>query len=53
MSTSEASRATLADVIAAVQTADLSLQRRQNMASAVRSIARALGREPSEIHADP
>lgn len=53
MSTSEASRATLADVIAAVQTADLTPQRRQNMASAVRTVARALGREQSEIPADP
>jgi hypothetical protein len=53
MSTSEASRATLADVIAAVQAANLSPQRRQNMASAVRTIARALGREPDQIPADP
>ncbi|MHB2170098.1 hypothetical protein [Alsobacter sp. R-9] len=53
MSTSEASRATLADVIAAIQAADLSPQRRQNMASAVRTVARALGREPDQIAADP
>jgi hypothetical protein len=53
MSTSQASRATLADVIAAVQAADLSPQRRQNMASAVRAVARALGRELDKIHADP
>ncbi|MCZ8104946.1 MAG: site-specific integrase [Burkholderiales bacterium] len=53
MSTSEASRATLSDVIAAVQAADLSPQRRQNMASAVRTVARALGHEPDKIPADP
>ncbi len=53
MSTSKASRATLADIIDAVQAADLSPQRRQNMASAVRTVARALGREPSGIAADP
>ncbi|MHB2168967.1 tyrosine-type recombinase/integrase [Alsobacter sp. R-9] len=52
MSTSEASRATLADVIATVQAADLAPQRRQNMASAVRTIARALGREPDQVPAD-
>jgi hypothetical protein len=45
MSTSEASRGTLADVIAAVQASGLAPQRRQNMASAVHTVARILGRE--------
>jgi integrase len=53
MSTPEASRATLADLIAAVQAADLSPQRRQNMTSAVRTVARVLGRGPEQIPADP
>jgi hypothetical protein len=52
MSTPEASRATLADLITAVQAADLTPQRRQNMTSAVRTVARALGREPGQIAAD-
>ena len=52
MSTPEPSRATLADVIAGVQAADLTPQRRQNMTSAVRTVARVLGRGPEQIAAD-
>lgn len=53
MSPCPTSRATLDDVIAAVREANLPGQREQNMASAVRTVARALGRYPSQIPADP
>lgn len=43
----------LADVLIAVARADLPERRRQDMASAVRSVARALGRSPEELPADP
>ena len=59
MSTPPPSRAaaapppTLADVLAAVHSAPLPDRRRQDLASAVRSVARALGRPPEQIPADP
>jgi integrase len=43
----------LADVLAAVDACDLPERRRQDLASAVRTVARLLGREPSAIPADP
>ncbi len=46
------SRATLADVLAAVQTAPMAERRRQDMASAVRAVARVLGRSLAAIPAD-
>ena len=48
-----ASPPSLADVLAAVARADLPERRRQDMASAVRSAARALGRSPEQVPADP
>ena len=59
MSTQTTSRApitppyTLADVLAAITTADLPERRKQDLASAVRSAARALGRSPKQVPADP
>jgi hypothetical protein len=59
MSTKPASRAntsndaTLADVVAAIGQADLSDRRRQELISAVRTAARALGRRVEELPADP
>jgi hypothetical protein len=43
----------LADVLAAVDACDLPERRRQDLASAVRTVARLLGRDPSAIPADP
>ena len=48
-----ASPPSLADVLAAVARADLPERRRQDLASAVRSVARALGRPPEQVPADP
>ena len=59
MSTTHLSRAdiscgtTLADVIMAIGQADLPDRRRQELTSAVRTVARALGRRVEEIPADP
>ena len=59
MSTPSASRTaaslppSLADVLVAIAAADLPARRRQDLASAVRSIARALGRRPEQVPADP
>jgi integrase len=56
MSTDPLSRAahpTLQDVLAAIAAADLSKPKRQDLASAVRTAARALGRAPEEIAAEP
>lgn len=48
------SRSTLADVLAAIETTtDLLPRRRQDLASAVRRVARALGHPPEHIPADP
>jgi integrase len=44
---------TLADVIRAVQTADIPVRRRQEIAAALRSLARALGKPPDRVSADP
>ena len=44
---------TLADVLAAVQTADLPARRRQEMVSALRTVARALGKPLSQIPTRP
>jgi integrase len=48
-----ASPTSLADVLAAVAQADLPERRRQDMASAVRSAANAMGRSPEQVPADP
>lgn len=59
MSTPSTSRATaalpqtLADVLAAIAGAELPERRKQDLASAVRSVARALGRSPEQVPADP
>jgi integrase len=59
MSTPAASRAaatpphTLVDVLAAIAAAQLPERRKQDLASAVRSAARALGRPPEQVPADP
>jgi len=59
MSTPPASRAiatpphTLADVLAAIAAAELPERRKQDLASAVRSVARALGRPLEQMPADP
>ena len=59
MSTKPPSRAdissgtTLADVIMAIGQADLPDRRRQELTSAVRTVARALGRRVEEVPADP
>lgn len=42
----------LQDVIAAVEAAATSARQRQDLTSAVRTVARALGRTPAEIEAD-
>src|SRR5512132_100988 len=44
---------TLADVLAAIAAAELPGRRKQDLASAVRSVARALGRPPEQVPADP
>ena len=59
MSTASSSRAaatlppSLADVLVAIAAADLPARRKQDLASAVRSAARALGRPPEQVPADP
>ena len=52
MSPATSSRTTLADILAAVKTAPMSDRRRQDMASAVNTIARVLDRSLAEIPAD-
>ena len=47
------SEPTLADVLAAVEATDPPKTQRQNLASAVRTVARLLGRPPELIPADP
>jgi len=42
----------LADLLAILQTADLPERKRQDLASAIRTVARALGRLPEDIPAD-
>ena len=51
--TAGASPLTLADVLAAVAAAEIPDRRRQDLASAVRTAARALGRPPEQIPAEP
>ncbi|MCP8937345.1 site-specific integrase [Alsobacter sp. SYSU M60028] len=53
MSTPSPSRATLQTVLDALAAADLPSRRRQDMASAVRTVAKVLGRAPAELAADP
>src|SRR5262245_46136918 len=53
MSNVSASRVTLADVIEAVQTSELSPRSKQELVSSVRSVGRVLGLDPSAIVADP
>lgn len=47
------SRSSLADVLAAIETATMPPRRRQDMASAVRTVAKALDHPPERIPADP
>ena len=51
--TAGASPLTLADVLAAVAAAEIPDRRRQDLASAVRTAARALGRPPEQVPAEP
>ena len=53
MATAEASRTSLADLIALIERANLSPTQRRDQISAVRTLARLLGAEPQEIAADP
>src|SRR5262245_30684519 len=52
MSLTTPSRATLADLVEAVRSASLADRRRQDMVSAVNTVARMIGREPAEIPLD-
>jgi integrase len=52
MTLTSTSRATFADLIGVIKTAPIEERRRQDMASAVKTIARALGRPPAEIPLD-
>src|SRR6516225_12378806 len=53
MSMMPASRATLADVILMISQADLPGRRKEELRSAVRTVARLLGTEPAAIASDP
>ena len=53
MSTIAPSRATLADVIELISKADLPKRQKQDMRSAVRTIAKLLGTEPAAITVEP
>lgn len=48
-----ATPASLADVLAAISAAEMPERRKQDLASAIRSVARALGHSPEQIPADP
>jgi hypothetical protein len=52
MTLTQPSRASLADLIALISCADLTVRQKQDMRSAVRTLAKALGGEPEEIAAD-
>ena len=52
MTTQPPSRSTLADVLAAVLAADLPPRRKQDLASAIRTVAKVIGRTPGDIDAD-
>jgi len=52
MSLTTCSRATFANLIGVIKSATMEERRRQDMASAVKTIARALGRTPAEIPLD-
>ena len=52
MTTQAPSRSTLADVLAAVLAADLPPRRKQDVASAIRAVAKVIGRAPGDIDAD-
>ena len=51
MTTQPPSRSTLADVLAAVLAADLPPRRKQDVASAIRAVAKVIGRAPGDIDA--
>jgi hypothetical protein len=53
MSMTPASRASLADLILLISNADLPGRRREELRSAVRTVARLLGTDPAAIAADP
>jgi hypothetical protein len=53
MSTTAPSRATLTDVIDLISKADLPERQKQDMRSAVRTIAKLLGTEPAAIAVEP
>jgi integrase len=52
MTLTQPSRASLADLIALISCADLTVRQKQDMRSAVRTLAKALGGAPEEIAAD-
>ena len=52
MSLDTSSRGTLTDVLTAIQGAVMTERRRQDMASAVRSVAKVLGRDPAKVPTD-
>ena len=53
MSMTPASRASLADVIIMISRANLSERQKQELRSAVRTVARLVDGEPANIAADP
>jgi integrase len=53
MSQTNPSRTSLEDVLRSVAAAEMPPARRQDTASAVRTVARAIGRHPRDIEADP
>ena len=53
MSQAIASRATLQDVISLIENEKISSRQKQDLCSAVRTVAKALGAEPAQILADP
>ena len=53
MSSAKLSRTSLEDVLLEIAKAEMPPARRHDMASAVRTVARAIGRKPRDIEADP
>ena len=53
MTQSNPSRSNLQDILSQIETSDMPRQRRRDMASAVRTIAKALDSRPSDSAADP
>lgn len=53
MATTPTSRASLADLISMISRADLPNRQKQELTSAVRTVARVIGSQPEQIPADP